>query len=420
MKFDVVIIGAGASGLICAYKLAKDCPYLNIAVLEKEAIPGRKLRAAGNGKCNITNQVYNATCYHSQDMDIFNEFIDKHDYTDILTLLDEIGILYYEQNGYYYPLSNQGKQFVDVLVKRCMDRGITFNFETTVTSVKQDTSGYSITINHKNSGIDFYSCKYLVFATGGSVSPKLGGSSIGFDLVKTLGMKVHNQKPVLSPIYIDDKDLAIAKGVRVNGAVTLKHINGTMVKEYGQIQFNDKNISGIVVMNISCYFNQWYDKQQVEGFYLDLLPDYKWDNLKSYFKGYCGNFMQDTILDALNCLFPAPLSKYIIKRCHVRDTDIISDFSEKQIHRLTSAIKKLDLNAYYKADYDKAQVTGGGVCLKEMNMDTFECKSYKHLYLLGELLDVNGKCGGYNITFAMQSGMDAANAIKNETRNLYD
>ena len=417
MKKDYVIIGAGAAGLICAYKIAKESKC-SVIVMEKEAIPGKKLKAAGSGKCNITNKAYHWNCFHSNEENLLKEFMNQFSFQDVLQLFDELGIPYYEQNGYYYPLSNQGKQVVALLQKRCEDVGVTFLFNSTVLKVEKADHGYIV--HYENEKKQSVSCNGVVFATGGKAAPKLGGSDLGYHLVKALGIKVTKLYPGLSPIYLDDTLLKITKGVRVNGSITIKNKNGFMIKEEGQIQFNQDSVSGICVMNLSSYFYPWIHENQLDSVFLDLIPDFSWDKLKQFLCMQKHQFEEENILDCLNTLLPEALASYILAKCKFEKTTKMKSISEKQINKITSMIKKLDCRFVNKLDYDKAQVTGGGVSLCEISLNSFESNMYPNMYLLGELLDVNGDCGGYNISFAMISAIVAAKDINEKMRNADD
>lgn len=417
MKKDIVIIGAGAAGLICGYKLAKNTKK-SVLILEKEAFPGKKLKAAGSGKCNITNKAYACNRYHSNDYDILEEFLRKHSQKEILSLFDEMGIAYYEQNGYYYPLSNQGKQVVELIQKRCIDEGMELLCSCIVTKVRKKDNIYILTYENEGQAYEIQ-CETLLFSTGGKASKKLGGSEIGYDILKSLGITITDIVPALCPIYMNDPMLKMAKGVRTGGTVSIKNKEGIVIKDEGQIQFNENHLSGICVMNLSSFFYPWMKEDKMDKLWIDFVPEYSWDEVSDFIKKHHYQFPEESLLNCLNSLLPNGLSLYIIAKCGYKKEIKIGNLQEKGINKITSQLKKSEFSYYNQYDYDKAQVTGGGVSLKEINIHTFESHQYKNLYILGELLDVNGDCGGYNITFAMLSALAAAEDIVNKMRNTY-
>lgn len=408
MIYDLIIVGAGASGLAAAYRAANSSNKLNILVLEKEQIPGRKLSAAGNGRCNLTNQYWDSTCYHSHNQEIIMEWTGRHSYLDILQFFEDMGVLLYETDGYYYPRSNQGKQVTHILLEKCRQLGVSFSFESNVTRIDfSQNEGYKLEIRRQD-GEYTYQAKNVILAVGSPAYPSLGGSDAGCRLVSDLQIKCQSFFPALNPIYVTDSWLKLAKGVRLDAVVSLKGMDGTTVKEKGQVQFNEDCLSGIVVMNLSCYYNRW---KEADSLYLDTLPELSWEQLKNYFLEQQKRFPQGTITQMLYGIFTKSFVKYLIKRLGWKEEMPVNSLTEKQLNQLTSAIKKLTFLPVYKENYDKAQVAGGGVELEEINMDTFECRQYPGLFITGELLDVYGKCGGYNLTFAILSGITAADTV---------
>lgn len=411
MIYDLIIVGAGASGLVAAYRAASLTNKLNIMVIEKEQVPGRKLSAAGNGRCNLTNQYFEASCYHSHEQEKIAEWTSKHSYLDILQFFENIGVLLYETEGYYYPRSNQGKQVTQMLMEKCRQLGVSFFFESDVTRIDfLENEGYKLTVSGQGGKSYTYHAKNVILSAGAPAYPALGGSDLGLRLLSGLQVKFRPFFPALSPIYVTDPWLKLAKGVRLDAAVSLKGMDGTTIKEKGQVQFNEDCLSGIVIMNLSCYYNRW---KEADSLYLDALPELSWEQLKNYFMKQQKQFPDETITQMLYGLFPKSFVKYLVKRLEWKEDMSVNSLSEKKMNQLTSAIKKLTFTPIYKENYDKAQVAGGGVELSEILMDTFESRQYPGLYITGELLDVYGRCGGYNLTFAILSGKEAAeNVVK--------
>ena len=401
----MIIIGAGASGIAAAYEAIMQNNQLNILVLEKEANPGRKLSAAGNGKCNVTNAFFKNSCYHTKTPSLVDSWIQTKDYQNVIGFFESAGILLYENEGYYYPVSNQGKQVTRILVERCKNLGVTFQLQTKVIDIKHTKKGYEVFVDTQENA---YQGSCVIVAMGGTVAPKLGGSQDGYTILKRMGHSVQPTYSALSPIYVKEKGLRLAKGVRLNANVTLELPEYT-VSEYGQVQFNENSLSGIVVMNLSCYYNG-LKKEQMEKrkLYLDVLPDYNWDEVYAYFIKQKEQFSTATMELTLNALFPNPFVQYMMKELSIDKTMTLQQSSEKLLRKLVSTIKKLSFTPVVFDDKDKSQVTGGGVSLTEVDLNTFESKQHKDLYITGELLDVTGKCGGYNITFAVLSGIAAA------------
>ncbi|MDE6627589.1 MAG: aminoacetone oxidase family FAD-binding enzyme [Lachnospiraceae bacterium] len=447
MIYDVVIIGAGAAGLAAAYNAAKDS-QLSILVLEKEKLPGRKLSAAGNGRCNLTNRSFDCSCYHSESQDLLSDWIECHSYKEILAFFDAIGIPLYETNGYFYPLSNQGRQVTELLYLRCREKGVHFAFEQRVKELSpplftegqkpevyeenKNKSLYHILATNKEGEEITYQALRVILATGGRAAPKLGGSDSSERLLKNFQLEWEQSYSALSPIYVDDSSLKLAKGVRLDAFVTLNTERFGKIKERGQVQINENRLSGIVVMNMSCYYNREQalearhnKEKQIAGsqkkhkppaedkydLYLDVFPDISWDGLRDYISVQRENFPEETVFFLLKGILPEGFADYITKRLGYTRDMTVSELGEKQLNRLVSTLKKLTFRAIYTEDYERAQTTGGGVALSEVDVKGFQSIHYPGLYIVGEALDICGKCGGYNLTFAILSGIAAANAI---------
>ncbi len=413
-RYDLVIIGAGAAGLAAATYASRHQKGLSILVLEKEKLPGRKLSAAGNGKCNLTNTAFGADCYHSHNSRWVTKWAASHSYTEILRFFEESGILLYEKNGYVYPVSNQGKQVTGLLFEECREGGVRFLFQARVTSIeppgKEKHGRYHISADTPGGETLSFLSENVIICTGGRAAPALGGCVYGYGLAEQLGLKIQPCYPVLAPIYVDDARLGIAKGTRVDAAVSLRLQNRDVIRETGQVQFNTDCLSGIVIMNLSSYVERklYCGKDSLS---LDVLPEITWDRLRAILDSRQESFPSMTVMDAMNGLLPVSLNAYILDRVKLPGETKLIQLTEKHKNRLTSAIKKLVFTPVENGQYDKAQATGGGIVLEEINEKTSEAHRHPGLYVCGEVLDVDGKCGGYNLTFALLTGIQAASNI---------
>ena len=403
--YDIIIIGAGVSGLTSAISAKTHKPDLNILVLEKQNKCGRKLSASGNGKCNVTNVLFEAECYHSSDRDFVSAYASSHSPDEVKDFFDYCGIPLYNNNGYYYPLSNQAKQVTCKLIELCERLGIEILTDKEVVNISSADGRYIVYTDS-----DEYIGNNVIIASGSNASDKLGGSESGYTLVNKLGLSVTTLYPGLSPIFVKDDKLSVAKGVRLNGTATL-HIDGFVKKESGQIQINEDNLSGIVMMNLSCYLPAFNNELYKDSLWLDVMPLFSWDELKDYIELQCQKQKDETVRSMLEGFLPAAFVRYFLLRLSIKDDIRLCHLTEKQINKITSNIKKLTFTPVLQSDYSKAQVTLGGVSISEINPQTFECIRYPGMYVVGELLDMTGKCGGYNITFAILSGISAANNI---------
>lgn len=411
MKYDMIIIGAGVSGLCAAYTVAANRPHLHILVLEKESVCGRKLSASGNGKCNVTNSAFQSSCYHSSNPEFIEQWVSAHNASEVTDFLYTMGIPTYSRNGYYYPVSNQAKQVTNHIYQRCLDMGIDFLFQTEVISIQKNSHSPKTTYDITDSGHNIYHSSIVFLATGGAAASKLGGSRSGYQLAKMLSHTIVPVHAVLSPIYMNDPDLRYAKGVRIDGTVTLQQNKEQSWRESGQIQFNETNVSGIVIMNLSCHLPYFTEAECHNALHIDCLPAWSWNELHDYLLQQTCSAPQESIRSLLQGIFPNGFVTYLLKRLRIQEHVHVSDITEKQWNRIVSNCKKMMFTPILKEDFDKAQVTAGGVAVDEIDINTFESRKQKGVYIAGELLDINGICGGYNLTFAILSGIQAAGSI---------
>ena len=387
----VVIIGAGAAGLMAAITAA-ECGH-KVTVIEHENKPGKKINITGNGKCNITNSALTPDKYYG-NKDFINNVIDKFNYKDTLKFFENMGVYCYEKNGFYYPLSNQAVTVTNALYNEALSLGVTIKTNNKVKSVTKKDDGFLLDI-----GIDLF-CDKLIIATGGMAAPKTGSDGSGYELAKALGHTIVKPCPALTALVCDEK-LKKASGVRVKAKVQIKDKN---IKDLGELQITDYGISGIPVFNISRCVNE------KENVIIDFAPDYTYDEVKILLKRILKRRDKMPVLTALNGLFNEKLAAVFLKeikqQSNVKCTDVID-----KITMLCDIIKSFEVTVKRKKGFDFSQVTSGGVNTSEINKDTMESLICSNLYFAGEIIDVDGRCGGYNLQFAWSSGYIAGESI---------
>ncbi len=387
----VVIIGAGAAGLMAAVTAAK-CGH-KVTVIEHENKPGKKINITGNGKCNITNSVLTPDKYYG-NKDFINNVIDRFNYKDTLQFFENMGVYCYEKNGFYYPLSNQAVTVTNALYNEALSLGVTIKTNNNVKSVTKKANGFVLDI-----GIDLF-CDKLIIATGGMAAPKTGSDGSGYELAKALGHTIVKPCPALTALVCDEK-LKKASGVRVKARVQIKNNN---ISDLGELQITDYGISGIPVFNISRSVNE---KEKV---ILDFAPDYTYDEAKTLLEKILKRRDKMPALTALNGLFNEKLAAVFLKEIKVQSNVKCTDITDK-ITMLCDIIKTFEVTVKRKKGFDFSQVTSGGVNTSEINKDTMESLICSNLYFAGEIIDVDGRCGGYNLQFAWSSGYIAGESI---------
>ena len=364
MKYDVVIIGGGASGIVSAIEARKQ--YENVAIIEKESRIGKKILATGNGKCNMTNIGAKIKDYHGSFSygikNLFSEYSPKY----IVNYFNSMGLYTFADNcGRVYPKCKQASAVLDILRNRLYQEDIEIYTDCRVTDISVGETFEIKTNLYK------FSCDKLIIATGGKSSPNLGSDGSMYSLVENLGHTITKLKPALCPINVKSDILKTIKGVRADGKVSVMKKGKVVKSDSGEIQFTGESISGICAFNLS-YLD--YDTVRVS-----LMPDYSKNEIIDILKvGKMGSFN---------------------RKCN--------DISKKEIENLAGIINEFDFVTTGKNDYSKSQVTCGGVSGKEINTNTLESLYIPNLYFCGEIIDIDGICGGYNLQFAFASGMKA-------------
>ena len=392
----VFIIGGGASGLTAAIKASKN--GFDVTIFEKNNKLGKKILITGNSKCNYWNENQDISNYHSSS-DLYKNIINQMNLVKAHAFLDSIGIVPFIKNGYYYPNSQQAISVVNALVDEAVNNGVKIINEE-VTSV--DNKDNKFTINNK------YESDYLIVATGGKAAPKTGSDGFGYEIAKKFNHNIVKPLPALVGLETEEnlKDLS---GIRFLGEVKLL-INNELVKtEQGEIQINDYGFSGIPVMQISSLAVKALDENKNVSISINYIPNIASDilGLRSFLKVQSKHLNNKTISQILDQLFNYKLSNYFLKISKIDEHSVIDKLSNDELDLLCHNI----LNSNYKVindhGFDNAQVTSGGIDLKEINIDTLESLKVKGLYFCGEVLDVDGACGGYNLSFAWITGLIA-------------
>lgn len=401
--YDVCVVGGGAAGLSCAIAAARN--GYKVCILDQNKKIGKKLYATGNGKCNVTNAYMDIKrCYHSSSKD-YVEFLERgigsKATDDVLDFLREIGVTCVEKNGYYYPMSQQASTVVWSMLDACKKLGVSVMEQCLVHEITPD---YTV-IYDKDGSKHTLNAKNVVLACGGKSYSKLGGSMFGYDLIEKMSISMTKLRPCLCGIKVEDNFEAI-KGVRVQAKATFEK-SGVNYEESGELQITDYGLSGIMIFNLSSLIGQVLEKDKSTEISLDFMQDVVFEDFARQAK----IMNQRTLLGMLNTFLPDKLAYYLLEQIKINPKQLVLEMNEDDQKKIYNICKNYKVKVTGLTDYDMAQVTAGGVRLEEVSADTFESKKHKGLYIVGEMLDIDGICGGYNITFAILSGKRAGEQV---------
>ena len=378
----IIIIGSGASGLAAGISLLR-CGY-DVTILERNNISGKKLLLTGAGRCNFFNSDQNIVHYHSSDKDILAKIITSDNIHLVEDFITSLGIIPKVKDGYYYPFANQAYNMKELLERTYLDLGGKIKYNYLVEKIEKKNNVFLINDN--------ISCDKLILATGSKAYKMTGSDGIGYQLAKKFNHHIVKVLPSLTSLITREK--MNLKGVRVDAKVTLYEDRVKVREELGQVQFTDYGLSGICIFNLSYYAVKGLNKNKKEVITIDLMPFM--DKV---------SFKNKKVYDLLLGFLPNKMIDYILKTLDISKDIYYEDLSNDKKQELTKILKEMEFNITSYKEFDFSQVCSGGVSLREINPLTMESIFVKNLYIIGELLDVNGDCGGYNLTFAFLSGI---------------
>lgn len=388
------IIGAGASGMAAALAAAEN-ENTKVILFERQARVGKKLLATGNGRCNLTNLHADERGYHGEDADFSRGALSQFDVEKTLAWFKSLGLFTVaEDSGRVYPYSDQANSVVDVLRFALNKENIVLKTGFEVKKLRQQDGGFLVQGDEES-----VFCDRLIIACGGLAGTKLGGSMAGYKLLSQFGHRATRLRPTLVQLKTDWSGITALKGVRANCAIEILRDGKRFSAGTGEIQFTDYGISGPVVFEVSrdvCYGSgEWIAR-------LDFLPDYEAQTLLEALRSRTASELSGDEL--LTGILHNRLGKVLTRAVGIRESRSLKDLTEGELKAVCAAVKAFDIPLTEPMGMDSAQVTAGGVITADFDPATLESKKVPGLYACGEVLDVDGDCGGYNLQWAWSSG----------------
>lgn len=407
--YDIVVIGAGASGLMAAITAASY--NREVLIIEKNEKAGRKLLATGNGRCNLTNSYQDLRCYNCNNKDFVNKILSVFSWEDTVRFFRKSGMLTKDKDGYIYPKSMQAQTVLDTLINCCKNKNIRIKFNTTISKIIKEKDYFKLVCSNEYSFI----ANKVIMACGSKAAKNLGGDSIGYVLAKELGHSLIKPLPSLCGVRVNTKENKSYKeffkevsGVRNESTVRLFIDNEFINSSKGELQLTDYGLSGIVVFQLSGQISIAIDNKKKTKLIVDFIPDLSLNDILAYGLELKNNIENITLFQFLCSMLNTKMVKGLLvllcnKIKYLNKDTLLSQLSNIELEEIIQSIKNSMFLIDSANDYDKAQVCTGGIDISQIKY-TMESKKINNLYFCGEILDIDGICGGYNLQIAWSTG----------------
>lgn len=403
---QIVIVGGGASGMVAAIAASRN--GADVTIIEQKEMIGKKILSTGNGRCNLTNEFMTKDCFRGEQTNIVEDVMSAFGVTATLQFFNDLGILTKSKNGYVYPLPEQAAAVLDVLSMELKRLHVKILLDTKVNVIEYNKNNFIIFTNNHT-----INCKSVIISTGGKAASVLGSDGSGYTLSKTLGHSIAPVVPALVQLRCSGDFFKKIAGVRIDATVTVVIEGKQQFADTGELQLTNYGISGIPVFQISRHVAiGLYEKKHV-AVNIDFMPSIDQKELIELLKTRIRLKPEKTTEELLIGIFNRKLIPVFLKKSNIKSQKKCNELKEEQLKKLAGICKCFEVIIEGTNSFDQAQICAGGVRTTEINPQTMESVFIKGLYLTGELLDIDGICGGYNLQWAWSTGYIAGtNAAK--------
>jgi len=403
MEYDLIVVGAGAAGLMTAIQAAQG--GLKVLLLEGQKKVGAKILMSGGTRCNVTNKTVSEKDFNSEHIIYVRNILRSFSNMDTLDFFNDLGVeLNLEPTGKYFPSTNSGKTILEALLRKINALGITILCEHKVNAVSFEHHEFTL------QGDQFhFNCKNIVLTTGGLSYPTTGSDGTGYRLAQSFGHSMVETTPALTPLITKDNDLKSLSGITLEACLTLVVDGKRQFSCRESFLFTHLGFSGPVALDISRHYLKAQGQKQILA---NFIPDYDENSWGTYLQQVGQKNPRKTLRVVLIELLPQRLADIILKKSGIDASLIMNQLDKASRQHLIDRCVHYPLDVTGVLGYSKAEVTAGGVDWEEINPKTLESKLIPGLYFAGEILDVDGRIGGFNFQWAWASGVRVAQALK--------
>ncbi len=404
----VAIIGAGASGLMCAIICAKNS--LLVDLFEQNEKCAKKILVSGNGRCNITNTHSSVHDFFSDNPSFVESALKNFTYPEFEKFTSEIGLLLdVKEDGRVYPLSNEAKSVALILQDYAKSLGVVFHTATKISAIKYTNNTFTLQSKEKS----FTNYSHLVVATGSEAASHLGGNDDGHTFAKLFKHTIVPTYPSLVQLHLNSSIHSKISGVKVDAEVTLLLNSKKELSSKGDVLFTNYGVSGFAILDISQRVSVALMNYECVDIVINLLPKFSSQKLSSHLQKLAQNLPTLTLLDALAGLLPIKIANVMLQSMEIAPQTQLKLINTKTAKKIANTLQNWKFEVTDTHGFRHAEVSGGGVNTTEIDPKSMQSLKQKNLYFCGEVLDVVGRRGGFNFAFAWASGYTAAKSIVN-------
>lgn len=403
MSKTIAVIGAGAAGMMAAIWAAR--AGAQVTVYERNDRVGKKILSTGNGKCNFSNENMGNEWYYGSGKELIAEIYRTFGLAETKDFFTKLGMRIKDRNGYLYPASEQAATVLDVLRYEMQRLPIDVHTNQQVVGIKRLPDGFLVeSIDRKKRRYD-----KVILCCGGKAAPKTGSDGQGFELAKQLGHKIVPTVPALTALRCQENFYRQVAGVRCDAELTLRIDGAKAAKERGELQLTDYGISGIPVFQMSREAAYALQKQKCTTVEIDFMPDYNDNEYDAFWNRRWDNQSAQTMEQFVTGIVNKKIGLLLLKLADIKETEKAAEVPESKRRKLSNLYRALTVTVKATNSYEQAQVCAGGIDCHCVT-DRLESDIVSGLYFAGEMLDVDGICGGYNLQWAWSSGAVAGMA----------